>query len=159
MNDTPNWTPAAEAMRWLNEVELAQGGANGPTIKLRAALLALGEPVSATIEFSDAPQDCCAPVAWLTESGRLCLQDGDGPVRAMSAMAEDVGFTVPLYDRHTVADLGRTALALAVHVAEMRHEALRALVAWDGTVLPKSHDGLMQERMESLRAALGPNRT
>jgi hypothetical protein len=37
---------------------------------------------------------------------------------------------------------------------ELRHEATRALVAWDGTVLPKAHDGLMQERMECLRAAL-----
>ena len=41
MSETPKWTPADEAMRWLNEVETAQGGANGPTIKLRAALLAL----------------------------------------------------------------------------------------------------------------------
>ncbi len=39
----PKWTPADESMRWLNEVELAQGGSNGPTIKLRAALLALIE--------------------------------------------------------------------------------------------------------------------
>lgn len=39
-------------------------------------------------------------------------------------------------------------------LAELRHEATRALVAWDGTVLPKAHDGLMQERMECLRAAL-----
>ena len=39
-------------------------------------------------------------------------------------------------------------------IANLRHEAMRALVAWDGTVLPKSHDGLMQERMECLRAAL-----
>lgn len=41
MSETPKWTPADEAMRWLNETETAQGGANGPTIKLRAALLAL----------------------------------------------------------------------------------------------------------------------
>lgn len=41
MSEAPKWTPADEAMRWLNEVETAQGGANGPTIKLRAALLAL----------------------------------------------------------------------------------------------------------------------
>lgn len=41
MSETPKWTPADEAMRRLNEVETAQGGANGPTIKLRAALLAL----------------------------------------------------------------------------------------------------------------------
>ena len=33
---------SSEVMRWLNEVEVAQGGANGPTIKLRAALLAVG---------------------------------------------------------------------------------------------------------------------
>ena len=36
----------------------------------------------------------------------------------------------------------------------LRHDAMRALVAWDGTVLPKARDGLMQERMECLRAAL-----
>lgn len=50
MSETPTWTPADEAMRWLNEVELAQGGANGPTIKLRAAILALGEPADAEIK-------------------------------------------------------------------------------------------------------------
>jgi hypothetical protein len=37
---------------------------------------------------------------------------------------------------------------------ELQHDAMRALVAWDGTVLPKAHDGMMQERMECLRAAL-----
>ena len=36
----------------------------------------------------------------------------------------------------------------------LRHDAMRALVAWDGTVLPKAHDSLMQERMECLRSAL-----
>lgn len=41
MNETPTWTSADEAMRWLNEMALVQGGANGPAIKLRAALLAL----------------------------------------------------------------------------------------------------------------------
>lgn len=41
MSATPEWTPASEAMRWLNEVELVQGGSNGPTIKLRAAISAL----------------------------------------------------------------------------------------------------------------------
>jgi hypothetical protein len=111
MNDTPTWTPAAEAMRWLNEIETTQGGANGPTIKLRAAILALGEPVSATVEAFDAP--------------------------------------------HSVAEVERAAGAVAVELAELRHEARRVLVAWDSTVLPKSHDGIMQERMESLRAALG----
>ena len=156
MSETPIWTPADEAMRWLNEVELAQGGANGPTIKLRAAILALGEPVSATIDTVDEPGDW-TPAAWITHAGRLCLQDGDGPVKVMPQMNEDCDFIMHRYDRHTVADLGRTARALAVHVSEVRHTALRALVAWDGTVLPKAHDGLMQERMESLRAALGPN--
>ena len=38
----PEWTPADEAMRWLNDVELSLGK-NGPTIKLRAALSALIE--------------------------------------------------------------------------------------------------------------------
>ncbi len=48
----------------------------------------------------------------------------------------------------------QAAAALSISLAELRHEATRALVAWDGTVLPKAHDGLMQERMECLRAAL-----
>ena len=39
--NTPIWTAGDEAMSWLNETELAQGGANGPTIKLRGAILAL----------------------------------------------------------------------------------------------------------------------
>ena len=117
---------------------------------------AFGAELDLPPRAADKSQDC-APVAWLTESGRMCLQDGDGPVRVMPAMAEDVGFTVPLYDRHTVADLVRTARALALERAELRHEVMRALVAWDGTVLPKAHDGLMQERMECLREALGPN--
>ena len=156
MGKAPKWTAADEAMRWLNEVENVQGGANGPTIHLRAAILALGEPVRA--EICDLPETAGPtarrPAAWLTESGRLCLQDGDGPVRVMPAKAEDVGFTVPLYDRHTLADVERAAAALAVGLAELRHEATRALVAWDGTVLPKAHDGLMQDRMECLRAEL-----
>lgn len=33
-------------------------------------------------------------------------------------------------------------------------DAHRALEAWDSTVLPKSNDGMMQERMEDLRASL-----
>jgi hypothetical protein len=56
MNDTPTLTPEAEAMRWLNEIEKTQGGANGPTIKLRAAILALGDPMSATVEAFEAPR-------------------------------------------------------------------------------------------------------
>jgi hypothetical protein len=110
MDKAPTWTPAAEAAYWLNEVEKTQGGSNGPTIKLRAAIAALGEPASATVEFFGAP--------------------------------------------HGVKDVERVAGHLAVQLAELRHEATRVLVAWDGTVLPKAHDGLMQERMESLRAAL-----
>ena len=110
MGEAPKWTPAAEAVYWLNEVEKVQGGANGPTIKLRAAIAALGEPASATIEFFGGA--------------------------------------------HSAKEVERVAGHLAVQLAELRHEATRALVAWDGTVLPKAHDGLMQERMESLRAAL-----
>lgn len=40
----PHWSPADEAMFWLNEVERFQGGGNGPTIKLRAAILAITQP-------------------------------------------------------------------------------------------------------------------
>ena len=93
-------TPANDALEWLDRIEGMQGGANGPTIKLRAAILAMSQP---------------AP---------------------------------------TAVELGRVARALALEYAELRHEAMRALVAWDGTVLPKAHDGMMQERMECLREAL-----
>ena len=51
MSEAPAWKAPDEAMFWLNELEKMQGGANGPTIKLRAALLAMGEQVSATVEF------------------------------------------------------------------------------------------------------------
>ena len=33
----------------------------------------------------------------------------------------------------------------------------RAIEAWDCTVLPVANDGMLQERMECLRAALVPN--
>lgn len=33
-------------------------------------------------------------------------------------------------------------------------DAVRAIEAWDSTVLPRGYDGMMQERMECLRAAL-----
>ena len=36
----------------------------------------------------------------------------------------------------------------------LQHDATRALEAWDCTVLPKSRDGMMQERMECLRTAI-----
>jgi hypothetical protein len=35
--------------------------------------------------------------------------------------------------------------------------AARTIEAWDSTVLPRSRDGMLQERMEDLRAALTPN--
>ena len=59
----------------------------------------------------------------------------------------------------TAVELGRVARSLALEYAELRHEAMRALVAWDGTVLPKAHDGMMQERMECLREALDISQT
>ena len=92
--------PAVEALEWLDSIEGMQGGANGPTIKLRAAILAMGRS---------------------SEQAR---------------------------------GLARVASTLALEHAELRHEARRVLAAWEGTVLPKAHDGVMQERMESLRAVL-----
>lgn len=41
--------------------------------------------------------------------------------------------------------------AAAAHLGRVRRAAQRALDAWDSTVLPKAHDGMMQERMEELR--------
>lgn len=49
---TPQWTAADEAMCWLNYVEVIQGGANGPTIKLRAAILALANRETPNAELS-----------------------------------------------------------------------------------------------------------
>ena len=37
----PDWDAASEAMRWLNDIEIMQGGKNGPTIKLRTAIKAM----------------------------------------------------------------------------------------------------------------------
>ena len=69
---------------------------------------------------------------------------------------EDAQFPADVrYVHATTAEAKILALELAL--SELRHEAMRVLVAWDGTVLPKAHDCLMQERMESLRVALGPN--
>ena len=64
----PDWTAACEAMRWLNEVEIAQGGTNGPTIKLRAALAALEAELAA-------PPDLAARVAELEAALRNLLND------------------------------------------------------------------------------------
>ena len=53
------------------------------------------------------------------------------------------------------AEAERDALrADAERSNEIRRLAIRALCAWDESVLPKSHDGMMQERMEDLRAAI-----
>jgi hypothetical protein len=40
---------------------------------------------------------------------------------------------------------------------ELSYAAVRALEAWDNTVLPKAHDGIVQERMEAMREVLTPN--
>jgi hypothetical protein len=39
--NAPEWDAASEAMLHLNDIEAMQGGANGPTIRLRAAIEAL----------------------------------------------------------------------------------------------------------------------
>ena len=52
--------------------------------------------------------------------------------------------------------LGATVDALAVwrRLHALTVAAAGALNAWDSTVLPKSHDGMMQENMERLRDAM-----
>ena len=53
----PDWNAACDAMRWLNDIEALQGGRNGPSIKLRAAIEAMqrdlaaaqGEPVAQVV--------------------------------------------------------------------------------------------------------------
>jgi hypothetical protein len=72
---------------------------------------------------------------------------------------EDAQFAADVrYVRAATAEA--KSLALELSLSDLRNEAMRTLVAWDGTVLPKARDGLMQDRMECLRAALaalGPN--
>lgn len=61
------------------------------------------------------------------------------------------GFAACLHDENCLDEADKElARLLSVEAA-----ARRALEAWDTTVLPKSHDGMMQERMECLRADLG----
>ena len=96
----------------------------------------------------------CTPVAWITAYSMSCLKRDECAVLFTPSKIGKAGFTVPLYSLAAVSNISRAARALALEYAELRHEAMRALVAWDGTVLPKAHDGLMQERMECLREAL-----
>lgn len=61
------------------------------------------------------------------------------------------GFAACLHDEHCLDEADKElARLLSVEAA-----ARQALEAWDTTVLPKSNDGMMQERMECLRADLG----
>jgi len=99
-------------------------------------------------QAESAPTQARAFAVWLTEGACECLQRGEGPVRGMPEANEETGFTVPFYAQAESADARD----------ELRIMATRALIAWDGTVLPKSHDGLMFERMEDLRAALAAKR-
>lgn len=56
-----------------------------------------------------------------------------------------------------VEDRGDTAITLLhkanARIAELEKAANRAVEAWDTTVLQASYDGMMQERMETLRSA------
>jgi len=73
MDEAPKWTPADEAMRWLNEVELVQGGSNGPTIKLRAAIAAMNTEAQQLRATVAAPRDdeCEAVIACLGDDAAL----------------------------------------------------------------------------------------
>lgn len=84
----------------------------------------------------------------------------------INELAQEHGLTAEGYWSEDAIAFGRDLLRTASLSAtqpkgtaaaafdDLRHQALRALIAWDGTTLPKAHDGLMQERMECLRAAL-----
>lgn len=85
------------------------------------------------LEHDDTHTNCCA-------SGEV-------------TWCEDAQFSADVRYVHA-ATAEAKILTLELALSELRHDAMRTLVAWDGTVLPKAHDGLMQERMESLRAAL-----
>lgn len=98
------------------------------------------------------------PIAWaaFAPNGnvRLWTADRDQATR----IADYSGLALePLYRR---ADLDAAVAAClerdpeAAKLCILRHDAVRALEAWDSTPLPKAGDGMMQERMEGLRASL-----
>jgi len=75
-----------------------------------------------------------------------CTDSDDGTVEAITVWCPEV-----------ISDLRSALEPDAVERErsnEIRRLAIRALCAWDESVLPKSNDGMMQERMEDLRAAL-----
>jgi hypothetical protein len=55
------------------------------------------------------------------------------------------------------AEIAKLRAASRQHHTELSYAAVRALEAWDNTVLSKAHDGMMQERMEAMREVLTPN--
>ena len=70
-------------------------------------------------------------------------------------------FGIPAGDGH-LSDAWTSAMAMpeevphyveaaAANLERVRRAAQRALDAWDSTVFPQAHDGMMQERMEELR--------
>jgi hypothetical protein len=95
MNGTPTRPPAADAVYWLNEVEKMQGGANGLTIKLRAAIAALGEPVSATLEQADEPAFTAQQAA--DAEKQMSNSDLQEAITMANAMAKGTGKYSPTY--------------------------------------------------------------
>ena len=110
MDEAPKWTLADEAMRWLNEVELVQGGSNGPTIKLRAAIAAMNTEVQQLRTTVAAPRDdeCEAVIACLGDDAALLRNDN--------------------LDCEIAANMD-TAADMMEKLREFRHEAVRALQA------------------------------
>lgn len=93
----------------------------------------------------------------------MTAPDVNADVRArFEAWATDEGYAVERYkDSYQAADTRnawwgfQAAHAdLSGEVRELVEDAGRAIAAWDSTTLPRVNDGMLQERMESLRAAL-----
>jgi hypothetical protein len=125
------------ARDWIDDIERMQGGPNGPTIRLRACVLEMEAAEEGSKEaFGVVVQEKHDALAECQRLREL-LTGAHAQIRSFYLGTPEVRLAAALKERDW-----------------LRHDAMRALVAWDGTVLPKARDGLMQERMESLRAAL-----
>lgn len=87
------------------------------------------------------------PVAWVMPGGYKSLLSGCGHTVDCFG-APNKNRIHPLYAR-----------PIPSIPSVLRRDATRVLAAWDGTVLPKSHDGRLQQEMECLRESLKAEHT
>jgi hypothetical protein len=101
------------AYDWIDDIERMQGGPNGPTIKLRAAIAAMGEPVSATLEQFDEP----AFTAQQTDVRRFMAVASKPHAAIAGTLADEIKAAIFQYE-------GQIPLALAIGVLRIVEKEL-----------------------------------